>query len=271
MKENSHRLDQQLAEILSEYVDLLNAGVAPPVEEYLRRHGNLAAELRPLFETATAIGKEASKIVPSPAARARFTQVRAQFVAEREGITSPVAPPQRTVAMAVDRRPDFLILLLHSLGEVWGITKLCKLLFLLGKEGNAARHVPDYYAHVAYNFGPFEEAIYRDLDALKAAGVIEERKQTSRKRQPDEELDEGLYPEKVDAIYRLTQRGRKDVAEALAKAANAKDPAILASIREISQKYGSLRLRQLLKYVYQQYPEFAKKSKIRDEILGSDE
>lgn len=271
MKENSHQLDERLANVLSEFVDLLNAGTVPSVKDFLGRHLDLAAELAPLLAAATAIGEEAKSTVPAPAARTRFAQVRARFLAERGENASGVAPLQSADVMSVDRRPDILILLLHSLGEVWGITRLCKLLFLLGKEGNAARYVPDYYAHVAYNYGPFEEAIYRDLEALKTAGVIEEGKVPRQKRQQDDEIDEGLYPEKVDAIYRLTTKGREKIAEALVKAANAKDPTILANIHEISRKYGRLRLQQLLKYVYRQYPDSAKNSKIRDEILGSDE
>lgn len=271
MKENSHQLDERLADLLSEFVDLLNAGTAPSVRIFLGRHRDLAAELAPLLEAAAAFAEEAKSIMPAPTARPRFEQVRARFLAECGESVSAVAPPQRGAAMSVDKRPDILILLLHSLDEVWGITKLCKLLFLLGKEGNAARYIPDYYAHVAYNFGPFEEAIYKDLEALKAKGVIEESKAPRQKRQHDEEIDEGLYPEKVDAIYRLTPEGRKEIAEALVKAANAKDPTILANIREIGRKYGRLSLRQLLKYVYRQYPDSAKNSKIRDEILGSDE
>lgn len=140
----------------------------------------------------------------------------------------------------------------------------------MGKEAHLDTHVSDYYAHYAYTYGPFEEAGYKDIEALKQHGLIEEKKPPKKRLDPDEEIDEGLYPEKVDAIYRLTDRGEK-FAQALMKSAQEKDPTILQKIEEIKSKYGHLPLRQLLKYIYTQYPEFAKESKIRKEILEADE
>lgn len=60
MKENSHQLDERLADILSEFVDLLNAGTAPSVKIFLGRHRDLAAELAPLLEAAAAFTPSAA-------------------------------------------------------------------------------------------------------------------------------------------------------------------------------------------------------------------
>ena len=249
----------------------MNEGTALPIEKFLNQYESFAQELKPIMETIAFVkDKPQVEVIPEWKKDRAFTKVRNKLLALekkeqlREGIERGIAP------LPLDKRYDFLILLLNSMKKIWGITKIFKLLFLMKEEENLDTYVPDYYVHYAYDYGPFEKEIYKDIEVLKQSGLIEEKKPPRKRNDVDEEIDEGLYLEKVDAIYRLTDRGIK-IARALEKSAQEKDPAILQKIEKIKSKYGSLSLRSLLKYIYKQYPEYAEKSKIKKEILDMDD
>jgi hypothetical protein len=56
-------------------------------------------------------------------------------------------------------------------------------------------------------------------------------------------------------------------AKALANWCDKKDRTILEQMRRIKTKYGSAPLKQLLKYIYEKYPEYTKESEVIQEIL----
>lgn len=271
MRDNKENLEQRLADILSEYADSLNKGIAPSIEEFLSKYEPFAQDLKPIMEVATFV-KEKTRIqvMPEWKKEQAFEKVHARLLAQAERKEMREGIERGTGTLPLNQRPDFLILLLHSMKEIWGITKVVKLLFLMGKEAHFDTYVPDYYNHYAYTYGPFEGAVYKDIEALKQHKLIEGEKPPRRGYESDEGMDEGLYPEKVNAIYRLTDRGEK-VAKALIKSAQEKDPSILQKIEKIRSKYGYLPLKKLLKYIYTQYPEYAKNSEIKKEILEMDE
>ena len=267
MKDNKQNLEQRLADILSKYVDCLNEDNATPIEELLNQYEPLTQDIRLILEVTTFIKNEIqSEVIPEEKREEAFGELHAKLLSQgkRKQLRDDIECG--TIALPLDRRPDFLILLLHSMREIWGITRVVKLLFLMGKEVHLDTYVSDYYAHYAHNYGPFEEAIYKDIDVLKQYGLIKERKPRKKRYDPDEDIDEGLYPEKVCAIYQLTDHGKK-FAQALVKSAQKKDPSIIQKIETIKSKYGHLPLKKLLKYIYIQYPDYAKNSKIRKEIL----
>lgn len=270
MPKNSRRSDLGLAEALSEFIDLVNAGAAPSVDEFLSEHKAVASQLGPLLRSALTVRAEASQAAHAPNAALHFENVRKRLLDEKEKQAS--ARNQQVVApsLAIDKRPDFLLLLLRAAGEIRGVTRVFKLLFLLGKEGDAARFVRDYYTHVAYSYGPFEDNIYKDLEALERRGLIEAEKPPNPRLGWRGEVHAGVRPTSVEAVYTLTKQGKK-IADALAKGAEMQDPTILENVRRISGQYGRMPLKKLLAYVYRKYPEFATKSVIRDEVLGADE
>ena len=165
------------------------------------------------------------------------------------------------------------------MGEsIQGIVRIMKLLFLMKMDAGLDRYVTDYYAFAPYKLGPFEKAIYDDLDALVERNLIarkpiEENQLSPESRLPKElEIEESIDFDRVkmNAIYTLTDTGKK-YAQAYAKGAEQIDAAILKSIKDIKSTWASQPLKHLLKYVYKKYPNYTTESEILDKVLGSDE
>lgn len=75
--DSRHLDEERLANAVSEYVDLLNAGAAPALEQYLQKHADLAHELRPLLKTASSLADAGAALAP------------------RSPLRSPLLPPPR--------------------------------------------------------------------------------------------------------------------------------------------------------------------------------
>jgi len=270
MAENNPGTEERLADALSEYIDLLNSDAAPSIDRFLAKHAGLAVELRPMLEAANVVGEEACRIVPPSVSEGRFAAIRARVLRERGCVESPHQVQEGPPLMAINKRPDFLILMVEAMGELWGVTRMVKMLLLLGDQVNAVRFAPDYYAHTADNYGPFDKTVYRDIKGLERTGILEAARPEVRVRRADEDLDLRREAKAVEAVYRLTPKGRQ-VAKALTASAEAADPAILAGVREVAAKYGRLPLEDLIRIVYRRYPHLTTKSRIRDRILGDDE
>ncbi len=256
MADNRHLVEERLAELVSDYVDGLNAGTAPTIDRYLDQHADLANELRPLLRMAANVAKEAPSVrLPSPDASFNLVRGRLLGGADRDALRASVESGQGSVK--IDRRSDVLLLLLRAARAVWGTTRLQKLLFLVGKETKATTAVPDYFQHVAYTFGPFDQAVYQDVEALKKRGLIEVRPPTGP----------GKGVRRVDAVYRLTARGKK-YAEALARGKEGATSGLSNEVEGIACRYGQLSHDDLLKYVYRTYPDYTTESMIREEVLG---
>ncbi len=149
-----------------------------------------------------------------------------------------------------------------------GVTRLEKLVFLLEKEtevGKLFTENPDFKPH---DFGPFSENIYRAVEVLKFAGLLEETGRLAES--PEDSWESANLILGDDAQYAtrdfsLTEKGRRYY-EALA--ADLGKDAVRAASR-LKDQFGSLPLRQLIRYVYQRHGAFTTRSKIREQILGS--
>lgn len=168
-------------------------------------------------------------------------------------------------------REDVVLLLLESverfLGrELRGITRLEKLVFLLAKEEKVEPAMA--YDFRAYKFGPFSKDIYQATDFLRGIELISvgERSVVSYYNTNEELALEGLIDddeapaiEQKEKVFSLTERGRT-AAHSL-RTIWAKDrPADLAKIEGVVKRYARLPLNQLIRYVYRQFPDFAKNS-----------
>ena len=253
MKEKLNR-ERLLVDRLSEYLDEVAEGKRTTPEEFAARYPDLAAEIILLMADIDHI-KQALQLpdLDPGKSEALLRRIRNALL---HG--DPTALP-------VNQRPDFLILLLYYTGQVWGKTKLAKLLFLLWKEGGCDKYVEDYYRPYAYNFGAFDKQMPMDVEALVERNVIHELRPTVPKPGAAEELS-AHSKKRVDAIYELTPVGKK-IAMKLVKGASAVDPAILQKVQQIVSKYGDLNGEQLIDYTYNKYPEFAEKSLVRDQYL----
>ena len=260
--------EHRLAEVLSDYIDRISAGEVIGVDEIETVPDVPVAELRSLLETATLLAESAGGFQPTISAAESFASVEWQLLREDERTATRDAIESGTGSLPVDRRPDILLLVLLAAREVWGNTKLQKLLFLVGKETNAAEVVPDYFIHVAYNYGPFDDAVNRDVEALEDRGLLTSRPPRSRRSGSTMrivDVDRG-----VDAVYRLTTNGRM-IAEALERNVAEIDPSLLEGVRGVIDRYGKMPLEALLRHVYSTYPESAEESLIRDQVLGDGE
>lgn len=179
--------------------------------------------------------------------------------------------------MAQQRSPaDSLIptdLLLLALGappfegELNGITRLQKLLYLSEQETPIMGDVVGGFDFVAYNYGPFSKQIHEGVDLLERLGLVRE----TRVFQPTsyDEMEEYAVaaepaePEGTERRFHLSEKGTV-VANILAQ----KHPRAFAQVAQIKQRYGRMPLRQLLQYVYATYPPSAENSVIKGQVLG---
>jgi uncharacterized protein len=147
-----------------------------------------------------------------------------------------------------------------------GVTRLEKLLFLLDKETDFKRELAEPFTFDAYHYGPYSPEVYDAIDFLKGMQLMTERQvDVNSGIDVSEEvaaLDKDDLNESNPYIERqllLTDDG-KAVAKVLSTRVS---PAGKEALTEIKDRYGSMPLRQLLRYVYGRYPEFTERSRIK--------
>jgi len=188
-------------------------------------------------------------------------------------------------------RKDLLLLLLYAQGKtnrfaepLLGMTRITKLLFLALEELTLTRLVKRPYRFVPYKLGPFSTELYDDLEILLQAKLVRAY-QIDPAGMPviktDAEtiklltaLNSGIATaERLDAgqlIFELTPRGRR-FARALFEKAQRRQKNLAPGLKIIKAQFGSLPLTQLLRYVYQRYPEYTTRSEIIKKILPAKE
>ncbi|CAA9535588.1 MAG: hypothetical protein AVDCRST_MAG85-4082 [uncultured Solirubrobacteraceae bacterium] len=140
-------------------------------------------------------------------------------------------------------RRDWLLLLLGLDPPPAGLepVRVQKALFLLAREGGIPTR--ERYWFVPYNYGPMSPRVYRDVDALTRAGLVE--------RVP--------VPGYAWGLVRATERGRERATELAAGA----DGRAVRRLSEIRREVAALSFADLLESVYERYPEFAVRSVFR--------
>jgi len=119
--------------------------------------------------------------------------------------------------------------------------RIQKGMFLFAKESGAKQD--QVYDFVPYNWGPCSFEIYDDLEELLEKGLLEQIP----------------VPGARWHRYLRTPLGKVSAEELRASA----DPSFVDTQNEIRDKVTGLPFRQLLKVVYDEYPEFATKSVFR--------
>lgn len=170
---------------------------------------------------------------------------------------------------------DLIVLLLGAPSEspllrdrLNGITRLEKLIFLLEEEHDLERLMREFGDFEAHHFGPFSSKVYSAVETLVAAGLLQERTVPTGSSEDSWEtanligINEGVsYAERQ---FRLTDRGKKYYAALLREVP--KD--IPVRLGRFKDQFGAVPLRNLVRYVYQNYEKFTDKSLIRKQILG---
>jgi predicted DNA binding CopG/RHH family protein len=164
---------------------------------------------------------------------------------------------------------DLMVLLLHSPGRkgddaIVGMTRLQKLLFVI-EQKLAADH-PRFYA---YNFGPYSDEIPDVVDALKLAGFLSGSEGVKAALPSFEEMvataEERSGP-RVNEDFALSERGH-DAAERLRRSSQAYDQ-LWAYIRDVRKEWDTPQLDELVDRVYADWPKYADKSLIREEVAA---
>jgi hypothetical protein len=181
--------------------------------------------------------------------------------------------PSPDSALEID---DAIVLLLGAparvqplVGRLQGITRLEKLIFLMERETSAKRWLTEEADFDPYNFGPFSSKVYQAVDMLGAAQIISDSGANSDST--DETWEQanvigearGSDPY-VTRDFELTERGWRYYQALLKRLPDG----ALEELTEFKNRFASLPLRQLVRYVYQRYEEFTSRSLIKDDILG---
>lgn len=145
----------------------------------------------------------------------------------------------------------WIILLLHTLHEIKGSTRLEKLLFLLKEEFKVVRE--PFYSFQPYMFGPFSAQILKDVRSLWEAGLVEIEDEVFEAK----EFSDFAY---IRRTYKLTNQGQKAAQRLFEKL----DKDVKRALFDL-KAYNSMNLANLLDYVYKTYPQY---SPPPDEKLG---
>jgi predicted DNA binding CopG/RHH family protein len=199
----------------------------------------------------------------------------------------PAEPSAAAKPATPSRRPfqvkEVLLVLLSQPGAsdqdnepIVGKTRLQKLLFL------AAQHLKGEVAarFEAYSYGPFEEEVEPDLEFLASEGLVEWEGRGPEIPQIEGESERGAKildwvrsrgetkPRPIES-YRLTQLGLEWVRRFFASDAFGSAEAkkrLADECQRLKERFGRVPLDDLVEFVYAEFPEFTKQSKIRHEV-----
>lgn len=170
----------------------------------------------------------------------------------------------------IDRPTDAAFLLFYLSGEIRGITKIQKLLFLIEKETRFGERYDDKitFDFKAYKMGPFSPKVYEEVELLLNIGALEkvEGEESAsdsfeiNQYTDNEEGSEGLSGK----TFRITQKGQK-IGKQLE---GLLDDDEIKELRALVEEYNEMPLMQLLEYVYTSYPKMTSKSEIKEDVLG---
>lgn len=167
-----------------------------------------------------------------------------------------------------------------------GRTRLMKMLFLFEKEISK-----DFYQNQkvkfdfdfqAYNYGPFSRKVYEAIDFLESRGIIDIKFSNSvdesdftlenliNSSDEESEKDNNDVPEESIGVeqFEITKIGKIFMEDQTKNFAwvnlnnNQKE-----IIKKFKSQMASARLKDILRYVYQKYPDFADKSIIRQTLF----
>lgn len=179
-------------------------------------------------------------------------------------------------------KTDLLMLLLYSRGKsgktnepIVGITRLMKLLFLLKKEQNF-----DQFEFEAYKMGPFSSDVYPELEFLQSfptpdtplvlsknhidpqAPATPATPENFRLIEEASEQESALTSDEINKPFALSELGIKVAGELWQQVGSDNQ----AKIEKIKSQFGSLTLKELLRYVYKTYPDMTVNSEIKDQL-----
>lgn len=130
--------------------------------------------------------------------------------------------------------------------QIRGITRFQKLVFLAQNEIDELQ--TKGYHFDKHDYGPFSKDMYDDLDGLVSAGYIREETNTTQSG-------------KDRYTYTLTKKGKGYVDDILTSN-KAKSELEITELKNLKTEYGSVPILELIKRVYQDYPEYTTETKL---------
>ncbi|MDO8184676.1 hypothetical protein Q5424_04925 [Conexibacter sp. JD483] len=154
-------------------------------------------------------------------------------------------------------------------GRLDGVTRLEKLIFLLERETPVSKWMTERADFRSWRFGPFSAKVYEAADKLAAYDLLRDSARQAKSAEDGWEsvsalMDRGDVDPYTTRDFELTERGMDYYRALLSEL----PPEAELVLRDFKKRFASLPLRQLVRYVYERYPQFTDKSEIRDEILG---
>jgi type I restriction enzyme S subunit len=226
--------------------ELLKIQVPIPPERVLQCHKQAVQQLEAVREKLLAFEAQASATFQSLLTRA-FT---GELTAEWEAANAEEIAAQQAFH---ERLPRLLVLALlaekakrasRAAAEVL-VTALMKYVFLLQMEGNGGRR--RLYHFVPYHYGPFAKELYADLKKLQEEGLVT--------------VDNDAEEEKTRIALADLKRAERALAEL--------PDDLKEDVATIIKNYGNLDHNSLLKRVYEKYPAYARKSRLKRKTRSS--
>lgn len=149
-------------------------------------------------------------------------------------------------------------------GRLNGVTRLEKLIFLLERETPVSQWMTERADFRSWRFGPFSAKVYEAADKLAAYDLIRDSATQAPNAEDQWEsvsalMDRGDVDPYTTRDFTLTDRGMEYYRALLSEL-----PADAETIlRDFKRRFANLPLRQLVRYVYERYPQFTDKSEIR--------
>ena len=181
---------------------------------------------------------------------------------------------------------DYLLLLLYLNNQepIKGAVRLTKMMFLfkeqisdiLKNKGLESEKLPDF---MAYNYGPFSKDVYEQIELFTGIGFVKVTDINIKEEMA--EIDDVVETEFIDECYqgdselktennfweyRITEVGKGFVEKELLADLTVEQKGILEAFK---RKITEMPIKQLLYYVYTNYPDYTEKSLIKDEVLDN--
>ncbi len=139
-------------------------------------------------------------------------------------------------------RPDLMLATLSvANGGLYTPVQVQKLFFLMDREIPTLINGPRFHFE-PYNYGPFDQAVYRELDKLHLCDMVQ------------------MVPQGSWSSYRLTKQGQDRGEECLKQL----DPKAISYIRTASEFVRRLSFTELVSAIYKAYPQMRENSVFQD-------
>lgn len=188
---------------------------------------------------------------------------------------------------------DLLLLLLYVPGStgrqyepIRGRTRLTKMIFIFEKEiykkFKFDKLLPEDVLPQfrPYKYGPFAKELYFNIEFFQNIGFIDVRyMEYESTDEPKTESEEFVYWEEdiiideditdmiqIEEFY-LTEIGKRYVGEKILPILSQNQ---LEALEKFKSTLNGISLKKILKYVYNKYPDYSAKSKIKKEILNAE-